>query len=461
MKKALWLVAFVMMLALGVAACGSSADEQPVTTAVSTASTLPSTTEAAADVVTFKDPVLEKGIRAALNKPTGDITFVEAATLKELHLDIPWQSPEEMMIKDLSGLEHVVNLESLDIQFHAITDISPIAGLTQLRGLSLGGNQIADISPLAGLTNLSSLSLFNCQATDYSPLKNLVLLNTLFMEYSTFADASVLAGLKDLETLQLQDTKITDVSPLASLTKLRKLTLASTAVTDFSPLKDIYPNLAEKDFEMVTGEVAAGVVTLNDPVLEKGIRAALNKPTGDITFAEATTLKELRLDIPWQSPEEMMIKDLTGLERFVNLEILEMQFHAIKDITPLAGLVRIKGLALGGNQIADITPLAGMTKLDFLCIFNCQATDYSTLKNFTSLRVLYISWSTIADLSVLSGLTGLEDIKLDNCSQVSNVTPLAGLPKLKKLALTATAVTDFSPLKAIYPNLTEKDFDLN
>jgi internalin A len=78
----------------------------------------------------------------------------------------------------------------------------------------------------------------------------LVLLNTLFMEYSTFADASVLAGLKDLGMLQLHDTRITDVSPLAGLTKLKKLTLANTAVTDFSPLKAIYPNLAEKDFEL-------------------------------------------------------------------------------------------------------------------------------------------------------------------------------------------------------------------
>ncbi len=299
----------------------------------------------------LKDSVLEKGVRAALSKPTGDITLAEAATLKELDLDIEFQSPEEMMIKDISGLEHFVNLEILELQFHAITDISPIAGLTRLQGLALGGNRIADISPLAGLTNLGFLSLFNCQATDYSPLANLVLLKTLLLEYSTFADTSVLAGLKDLDMLQLHSTKVADVSPLAGLTKLRNLSLADTMVTDFSPLKDIYPNLTKKDFEMVTAAAAAGVVAFKDPVLEKGVRAALKKPTGDITAAEAATVKELELSIDWGSPEEMMIKDISGLEHFVNLEMLGMQFHAVTDISPLAGLVHLKGLGMGGNRI--------------------------------------------------------------------------------------------------------------
>ena len=104
----------------------------------------------------FDDPVLEKGIRAALNKPTGDITFAEAATLKELELSIDFESPEEMMIKDLSGLEHFVNLEMLGMQFHAITDIRPLAGLAHLKSLGLGGNRISDIAPLAGLRSWTS-----------------------------------------------------------------------------------------------------------------------------------------------------------------------------------------------------------------------------------------------------------------------------------------------------------------
>lgn len=265
MKRTAWLVIIAMMLVLGTAACGSSGDEgqagttTPPTTATPTTSTQPPTTQStappttapAADVVVFNDPVLEQGIRDALGKPEGDITFAEAATLKELHLDIPWQSPEEMMIKDISALEHFVNLEGLDMQFHAITDISPLAGLSQLKGLALGGNQIGDISPLAGLTRLDFLSIFNCQATDYTPLENLRSLRVLFLSWSTIGDLSVLSGLTGLEELKLDNcSQIVDVAPLAGLSKLTHLALAGTSVTDFSPLKAVYPNLKEKDFDL-------------------------------------------------------------------------------------------------------------------------------------------------------------------------------------------------------------------
>jgi Leucine-rich repeat (LRR) protein len=57
-------------------------------------------------------------------------------------------------------------------------------------------------------------------------------------------------------------------------------------------------------------------------------------------------------------------------------------------------------------------------------------------------------------------MTGLEQLQLGN-TPVSDVTPLAGLTNLKTLELKDTAVTDFSPLKDIYPNLTDKDFELN
>jgi Leucine-rich repeat (LRR) protein len=142
-----------------------------------------------------------------LSKPTnGGVTLAEAATLTDLNLDIPWQSPADLQIKDVSALKHFVNLNTLNI--------------------------------------------FNCQAADYSPLKNFAHLRVLSAENSTMSDLSVLAGLTGLEILGLKKTKVTDVTPLAGLKKLTRLDFSENAITDFSPLKEIYPNLTEKDFEL-------------------------------------------------------------------------------------------------------------------------------------------------------------------------------------------------------------------
>ena len=56
--------------------------------------------------------------------------------------------------------------------------------------------------------------------------------------------------------------------------------------------------------------------------------------------------------------------------------------------------------------------------------------------------------------------TGLCRLYLDG-NQITDVTPLTGLTKLTSLKLAGNPVEDYSPLADIYPNLTEKDFELN
>ena len=58
-------------------------------------------------------------------------------------------------IADLSGLEHAVHLESLNLPGNAIADLSPLVDLRNLRSLRLNGNSIDDIGPLASLHKLT------------------------------------------------------------------------------------------------------------------------------------------------------------------------------------------------------------------------------------------------------------------------------------------------------------------
>lgn len=203
------------------------------------------------------------------------------------------------------------------------------------------------------------------------------------------------------------------------------------------------------------------VVTFADPMLEKMVRTAMNKPEGDITLAEAEAITELKLNIDWQQEPapNTQIKDISGLENFKNLKILELHFHAITDISPLAGLTKLTSLSLGGNPVADITPLSGLANLGSLTLFNCQAQDYTPLANLTGLGMLLLDHSTISDVSMLSGLTELWWLSLAN-TQVSDVSPLSTLTNLRKLQLAGCPISDYSSLSAIYPNLEEADFSI-
>ncbi len=200
-------------------------------------------------------------------------------------------------------------------------------------------------------------------------------------------------------------------------------------------------------------------VVFADPVLEAKVRAAMGKPEGDITAAEAEAVTELNLGIEWQQDisEGTQIKELSGLDYFKNLESLNLSGHAVTDISPLAGLTKLTSLSLGGNPVADISPLSGMTSLRRLTLSGCAAQDYSPLSGIVDLEILTLDDSAITDISALSGISGMTTLSLAH-TQVSDISPLAALTNLKQLYLEDCPVADYLPLADIYPNLEEKDF---
>lgn len=422
------------------------------------------------DVIVFNDAVLEAAVRETLQKPNGDITFADVKDLTDFNASCKWtEKPAEgSQITDITPLKYFLSLENLGLQFHAIQNIRPLAGLTRLLSLRLGGNPVNDLDALYGLTNLSELSLFNCAAVNYSKLERLTKLQSLEIAFSGFSDLSVLVGLHELQSLDIVGSKVTDASPLLEMTQLKKLMVRDCMFADYAPLIQIYPNLEETDFDPNSSDIQAqsrfpndAVVEFSDPVLERMVREAMKRPDGDITFSDAKTVKELRLNIDYQQeyPAGTRITSIEGLQYFVNLETLELLFHDISDVSPIAGLAKLRSLGLGGNPVQDISALSGMTELDYLALFNCQASDYSPLMNLTKLRILQIGYSTFSDARVLQGLTNLDTLELIY-AQVSDVTPLGDLPNLKSLKLEGNPISDYSPLNKIYQNLQDKDFDL-
>ncbi|NLV73254.1 MAG: leucine-rich repeat domain-containing protein [Chloroflexi bacterium] len=275
MRK-LSVILLVIALSCTLATCSKTApiSSDPVPTAVETASATPVPTPKPEKTVSFADPILEKMVRAAMNKPEGDITVAEAEALTELKISIDW-NPDPVpntQIKDISGLENFKNLENLELHFHAISDISPLAGLTKLTRLSLGGNPISDLTPLAGLTNIESLTLFNCQAKDYTPLAKLTRLGMLLLDYSTLDDVSILSGLTELWWLSIANTQVNDVSPLSNLSNLRQLQLSGCPISDYTPLLAIYPNLEDKDFNIVTSLRQLGFAPINNAPQVEGYK---------------------------------------------------------------------------------------------------------------------------------------------------------------------------------------------
>ena len=210
------------------------------------------------------------------------------------------------------------------------------------------------------------------------------------------------------------------------------------------------------------------IVVFTDAVLEGLVRKAMNKPTGDIMLAEAKAVTELNLEMEGGVPIPR-VADLSDLTQFPNLTALNLNWSLADDgvegesmdISPLAGLTKLERLSVCCDDISDISALAGMTNMKDLWIWgNNNISDISALAGMTQMESLWIKGNQITDISALAGMENLWLLYMEG-NQITDVSPLAGLTNLTALLLGDNPIEDLSPLAGIYPNLTEKDFELN
>ena len=250
----------------------------------------PPPAEDCTDPVNIPDDTLRQSIRDALNKPEGDITCADMASLTELVSRIENEVDLEQ-IGNLEGIQFAKNLKTLDFfvsccevvpdffeplsgltnlttlkifnirDFQELDfddlDFSPLGSLSNLTVLSLPETQVSNIDFLSGLTNLTTLDLSDNVIDDYSPLSNLTALkkldlssDRLYLEFFGIEDIGFLSSLTGLTDLDLSSNNVSDLSPLSGLTQLVNLDLSSNLVTDISPLV-INEGIGDGDDELV------------------------------------------------------------------------------------------------------------------------------------------------------------------------------------------------------------------
>jgi internalin A len=162
-----------------------------------------------------------------------DISFLQ-------HLNqLQWLDLSGNKIQDYSFLQHLSQLLSLDLSGNKIQGISFLQHLSQLQWLDLRGNQIQDISCLQHLNQLQSLDLSWNQIQDYSCLQQLNQLRRLSLCRNQTQDYAFLQHLSTLQSLNLSHNQIQDISFLQHLSQLLSLDLSYNQIQDFNPLKQL------------------------------------------------------------------------------------------------------------------------------------------------------------------------------------------------------------------------------
>jgi Leucine-rich repeat (LRR) protein len=193
--------------------------------------------------ISIQDVNLENVIRKMIDKPEGKIYASDVKAITVL-------VATGKNIKDIAGIENLVNLKRINLEKNKISNIEPLRQLNNVEEVCLDNNEIRDINALENIASIESLSLSSNRIEDISNLKDLKNLEKLDLSKNEIKDISPLSEIKYLENLNLSSNKINNIDKLANLEDLNSLYLEKNLVTSFSGVKDIYNNIKNKDFKL-------------------------------------------------------------------------------------------------------------------------------------------------------------------------------------------------------------------
>ncbi|WP_200542372.1 bacterial Ig-like domain-containing protein [Erysipelothrix sp. strain 2 (EsS2-7-Brazil)] len=194
------------------------------------------------------DAALREIIAANVNVAVEDLTPNDLLNVSILDIN-------QASVADLTGIDQLVNVQTITIQNTNVTSLEPIKNLPVLSNIVLRNNANAiEIGPNLG-TNpvLKTLEIKGDHVTDLEVIvdakASLESLSITFAEaHYAGADFSWIGQLDNLETLLLTKNGLTDISFVSSLAHLRTFGAAQNKISDISFLNQ----MPQTEMDMIT-----------------------------------------------------------------------------------------------------------------------------------------------------------------------------------------------------------------
>lgn len=138
------------------------------------------------------------------------------------------------------------------------------------------------------------------------------------------------------------------------------------------------------------------------------------------------------------------IKDLTGLEKAINLTEIVLPVGEVEDLTPISNLTKLEWLNLNKHKISNIDKLGNLKNIKYLVLENNSIKDISILKNFKNLEVVELANNKIENIDIFN----LEFEKLESVDLENNlVKDASSLKNGKGVFLKGNQIKDLRKLK--------------
>ena len=313
-------------------------------------------------------------------------------------------------LQNLKGIEMLPKLEELEIQGECLNSLSYLRDLPSLKSLTC--SNLADLSGIVGAPNIIELNLlrhpikYNSDAiNNIIPLKKLSYLQNLTLQCTVLENLNGLEQLKNLKSISLIDCfslislngipnpevfgKYIDFRNCSSLQDIRALKgLSNIETLNLSGCNSIQNTEGLENIEIEE-------ISIEKPNI-KQLNSFRNLNVKSLSLAELEMPSLKGLDV-WESITNLeiqqasyteenteLIKSLSGIEAFINLEKLSMcsefsSSNACDRLENLMGVEKLQHLQeldlTGCFAIKDVSSVAELPNLSILKMDGCKQAD--------------------------------------------------------------------------------------
>ena len=254
-------------------------------------------------------------------------------------------------------------------------------------------------------------------------------LDHLSLKDNQISDLTALGELKGLDELDLSGNQIRDIRALTKLESLRTLNLDRNPLTDCTELRSLrfLTSLSIVD----TGVEEAGVYTLAKSLPDCSIRFGTSGAEKLYFTGEVFPLNAVELTLGQKN-----LSDISMLQGFTELKILNLSDNDISDIRPLMELSKLEKLNINNNAVSDLRPLIGLPNLVKLEAENNRITETTSVGSVRQLTELNLRGNPIKDFSGLGHLASLKTLDLRATSVTdADLAELYGLKSIFSIDL--------------------------
>ncbi len=198
--------------------------------------------------------------------------------------------------------------------------------------------------------------------------------------------------------------------------------------------------------------------------IQKHLDELIKNDTEDIIIPDNYIEDEIRYQLCLTNKEEITKNTLKKLERIDFFEIddndIKIYCDFLKKYTNIKSIVidSLNPLKYDGkiekdsskHCLRDISPLNSLTSLTELSFnWGVENIDFSSLKDLNNLKKLEIKFGMLDNLDFISNLTNLEHLEIMLSNNVTDLTAITSLQKLKRLYLYTNKKLDTQILKNI------------